>query len=109
MSPVAAPPLLALIVFRVVPLIAALAFLAGLPVRAADMASDFDAANKLYEQGRFSEAAAAYEKLLKAGAPPEAIHFNLGNAWFKAGQIGRAIAEWRRAERSSPRDPNVRF
>jgi len=82
---------------------------AGSPSLAADIGSDFDAANKLYEQGKFSEAAAAYQKLLDAGAPAEAIHFNLGNAWFKAGQLGRAIAEWRLAERSSPRDPSVRF
>lgn len=84
-------------------------FAAVLPIRAADVGSDFDAANKLYEQGKFAEAAAAYEKLLQAGAPGEAVHFNLGNAWFKAGQTGRAIAEWRLAERSSPRDPSVRF
>jgi hypothetical protein len=90
-------------------LIAALALAAVLSGRAADVGSDFDAANKFYEQGKFSEAAAAYEKLLRAGAPAEVVHFNLGNAWFKAGQLGRAIAEWRLAERSSPRDPNVRF
>jgi len=90
-------------------LIAALALAAALPGLAADLGSEFDAANKLYEQGKFPEAAAAYEKLLQAGAPADAVHFNLGNAWFKAGQIGRAIAAWRLAERSSPRDPSVRF
>jgi tetratricopeptide (TPR) repeat protein len=89
--------------------LAAFALAAGAPLFAADVGSDFDAANKFYEQGKFSEAAAAYEKLLQAGAPAEAVHFNLGNACFKAGQLGRAIAEWRLAERSSPRDPSVRF
>jgi len=90
-------------------LLAALAFAAGFPVRAADVGSDFDAANKLYEQGNYTAAAASYEALLHAGAPVEAVLFNLGNAWFKAGQTGRAIAAWRLAERSSPRDPSVRF
>ena len=37
-----------------------------------------------------------------------ALYFNLGNAWFKAGQIGRAIAAYRRAEQLAPRDPDVR-
>jgi len=91
-------------------LLAAFALLATvLPGLAADVGSDFDAANKFYEQGKFLEAASAYEKLLHAGAPAEAVLFNLGNAWFKAGQTGRAIAAWRLAERASPRDPSVRF
>jgi tetratricopeptide (TPR) repeat protein len=69
----------------------------------------FDAANKLYEQGRYAEAAAAYEQLARLDPNSETIQFNLGNAWFKAGQTGRAIAAWRQVERSTPRDPGVRF
>jgi len=69
---------------------------------------DFDAANKLYEQGQFREAASAYQKLLETGHASDAIYFNLGNAWFKSGQIGRAIAAYRKAEQISPRDPDVR-
>jgi tetratricopeptide (TPR) repeat protein len=90
-------------------LLAAFAFIGCLPAFAGDLSSDFDAANKLYEQGKYSAAAAAYESLLQAGAPADAVLFNLGNAWFKAGQTGRAIAAWRLAERDSPRDPSVRF
>jgi hypothetical protein len=36
------------------------------------------------------------------------VYFNLGNAWFKAGQTGRAILAYRRAESLSPRDPDIR-
>ena len=71
-------------------------------------ALDFDLANKLYEQGRYPDAAAAYETLGQT-SQGEALFFNLGNAWFKAGQIGRAIAAWRQAERLNPRDPSIRF
>jgi len=80
-----------------------------LSLRGADVASAFDAANKLYEQGRFQDAALKYEDLLRSGAASPAVYFNLGNAWFKAGQLGRAIAAYREAQRLSPRDPNVRF
>jgi tetratricopeptide (TPR) repeat protein len=73
-----------------------------------DPAADFDAANKLYEQSKFSEAAAAYENLLKSGSASPAIYFNLGNARFKAGEIGRAVAAYRQAEQLAPRDPDVR-
>jgi tetratricopeptide (TPR) repeat protein len=78
-------------------------------LRGADLASAFDAANKLYEQGRFQEAAIKYDELIRTGAASPVVHFNLGNAWFKAGQLGRAIASYREAQRLAPRDPNVRF
>ena len=82
--------------------------LAGRLLAVGSAAPDFDTANKLYEQGRYPDAAAAYEALGKS-SPGEALFFNLGNAWFKAGQIGRAIAAWRQAERLNPRDPSIRF
>src|SRR5204862_1754388 len=69
----------------------------------------FDQANKLYEQGKYQEAASAYQKLLQTEPGSAALYFNLGNAWFKAGQSGRAIAAYRQAERLAPRDPNLRF
>jgi len=68
----------------------------------------FDAANKLYEEGKFSDAAAAYERLLQGGAVSSALYFNWGNAQFKAGRTGRAIAAYRKAEELVPRDPDVR-
>jgi tetratricopeptide (TPR) repeat protein len=83
--------------------------LAVLPVRAADLAGAFDAANRLYEQRKFEESATKYEELIRAGAATPIVYFNLGNAWFKAGQLGRAIAAYREAQRLAPRDPNVRF
>ncbi len=69
----------------------------------------FDQANKFYEQGKYVEAATGYEKLLQSEHSSAALYFNLGNAWFKAGQSGRAIASYRQAERLAPRDPNLRF
>ena len=72
------------------------------------MAAAFDAANKLYYEGKFAEAAAAYEKLAQSGQGAPALYFNLGNAFFKSGQIGRAIAAYRQAEELTPRDPDVR-
>lgn len=84
--------------------------LVALPaVRGADAGPAFDAASKLYEQNKFAEAAAAYEQLLPSAPRSETLWFNLGNAWFKAGQVGRAIAAYRHAEEFAPRDPAVRF
>ncbi len=75
---------------------------------AADVSADFNAANKLYAEGKFAPAAAAYEKILQSGAVTPALWFNDGNAEFKLGQPGRAIAAYRRAELLAPRDDEVR-
>ena len=75
----------------------ALALLAA-PVRGENLAPAFDQANRLYEQGKYAEAASAYENLLHADSNSPALYFNLGNARFKAGQSGRAIAAYRQAE-----------
>jgi tetratricopeptide (TPR) repeat protein len=75
---------------------------------AADISAGFDSANKLYEEGKFSDAASAYQKLVQSGTVSPALYFNLGNTYFKSGQLGRAIAAYRDAEEMSPRDPDVR-
>jgi tetratricopeptide (TPR) repeat protein len=90
--------------------ILALLLVALFPLRArADLASStFESANKLYEEGKFTEAAAAYENVVQSGKVSASLYFNLGNAWFKSGQIGRAIAAYRQAEQITPRDPDLR-
>jgi tetratricopeptide (TPR) repeat protein len=66
--------------------------------------SDFQSANKLYDDGKFSEAITLYETI-----EPKTAHvfFNLGNACFLAGQRGRAVLNYERAKRLSPRDPDI--
>jgi hypothetical protein len=100
---------------RIVPALSAalilpLFVLTGSTVLSAESpAAAFEHANKLYEQGKFAEAAAAYQQLIQSGHHSAALFYNLGNAWFKAGQQGRAIAAYRQAEKWSPRDPNLNF
>ncbi len=66
-------------------------------------------ANQLYEAGQFVEAIAVYQGLVDAGAEDGTPYYNLGNAYFKAGDlVGRsstiggrngccpAIRTWRR-------------
>ncbi len=83
-------------------------FLLTLTGFAVDVSTTFDSANKLYEQGKFSDAASAYEKMIQSGGVSPAVYFNLGNAYFKSGQLGRAIGALREAENLTPRDPDVR-
>jgi tetratricopeptide (TPR) repeat protein len=75
---------------------------------AADFSAGFNAANKLYAEGKFAEAAADYEKILQTSSVSPALYFNYGNAEFKSGNLGRAIAAYRRAAQLAPRDAEVR-
>jgi tetratricopeptide (TPR) repeat protein len=69
--------------------------------------SEFDRANKLYEQGRFAEALGVYSQIAER-VPAPAVWFNLGNAAYKAGHIGEAIRAYRIAEQINPRDTALR-
>ena len=67
----------------------------------------FFRANALYGDERWAEAAAEYERVIAAGWESGNLYFNLGNAWFRAGDVGRAVLDYERARRLLPRDPDV--
>ncbi len=64
-------------------------------------------ANILYEEGRFSEAVERYQALVDAGVQNGRLYYNLGDAYFKLNDLGRAILNFRRAQRLLPRDSDV--
>jgi tetratricopeptide (TPR) repeat protein len=53
----------------------------------------------------YRESAALLESLLTDGIQNGAVYYNLGNAYFRAGEYGRAIAAYRKAKPFRPRDP----
>jgi tetratricopeptide (TPR) repeat protein len=63
--------------------------------------------NQAYADGRYADAIRAYQSLRDGGIDSGALEFNLGNAFFKEGQLARAIASYERARRLLPRDPDV--
>ncbi len=67
----------------------------------------FFQANAAYSDGRFEEAVAAYESIIAAGIDGGHLRFNLGNAYFKTGDVGRAILNYERASRWIPGDPDL--
>lgn len=69
--------------------------------------SKFAEANKLYEQKKYAEAAAAYGEISVSKNP--AVYFNLGNSYFRMNKIGLAILYYERAKRLSPRDEDINF
>ena len=65
-------------------------------------------ANQLYERGNFSEAARTYDEVVRGGIQDHVLYYNLGNAYFKQGDMGRALLNYERASRLAPRDEDVR-
>lgn len=94
-------------------LVAAGALAVGLPAAAsppngADARRRAESAAAAYRAARYAEAIEGYEALLKEGANDAAIWYNLGNAYFKSGSLGRSILCYERARRVDPSDEDVR-
>ncbi|MFQ5454628.1 MAG: tetratricopeptide repeat protein [Nitrospirota bacterium] len=74
-----------------------------------DTENSFSEANRLYEKGRYDDAVKAYERLLSHGIESGSIYYNLGNAYFKKGELSRAILNYERARLFIPDDSDLRF
>jgi len=59
--------------------------------------TDFDKANQEYAQGHFKEAIGGYETLARSGQWSANLFYDLGNAYFRTGDFGRAILNYERA------------
>jgi tetratricopeptide (TPR) repeat protein len=59
--------------------------------------ADFTKANQEYAQGHFKEAISGYEALVRAGQWSANLFYDLGNAYFRTGDFGRAILNYERA------------
>jgi hypothetical protein len=70
-------------------------------------AATVDAANQLYVSGHYGEAARIYEQEIARGVQDSAVYFNLGNAYFQQGDMGRAVLNLQRAAQLSPRDEDI--
>ncbi len=59
--------------------------------------AQFAKTNEEYAQGHFKEAVAGYETLVRAGQWNANLFYDLGNAYFRTGDFGRAILNYERA------------
>jgi len=69
---------------------------------------DFERGNSLYREGKFDQAAAAYEAILSQGFAGAAVYFNLGNSYYRLGKVAPAILAYERALRLQPNDPDIK-
>ena len=68
----------------------------------------FKNGNQSYEEGKFDQAIVEYEKILDLGINNSKVFYNLGNAYFRQNQLGKAVLNYRRALVLQPRDEDVK-
>ncbi len=71
----------------------------SVPIFAKEAQNLFRQANQLYQQGKYEQAVALYDEILKSGLESGALYFNLGNAYYKLNKIGLARLYYERASR----------
>ncbi len=64
----------------------------------------FQQGNAFFQKGQYQQAIEAYQKILQAGFESGELYYNLGNAYFKLNQLGKARVFYERALRLMPDD-----
>ena len=76
---------------------------------AQEAAQQFLSAVTDYENGDYLRAAETLEAIADSGIRNADLYYNLGNAWFRAGDIGRAVLWYEKARKITPDDPELTF
>ena len=67
----------------------------------------FDEGNQRYQAGDFDEALERYAQILDDGLESGELYYNIGNTYFKLGELGPAILYYERARRLMPSDGDL--
>lgn len=67
----------------------------------------FNRANKLYQNGQYEAAIAAYDSLLTDGYAHAETEYNLGNAHYRSGHLGQAILHYEKALKLNPNNEDA--
>ena len=73
-----------------------------------DPAYIFYKANALYEDGKYDTAINVYTGLIDQGLESGNLYFNIGNSYFKKGELGKAILNYERAIKRIPGDSDLK-
>jgi hypothetical protein len=78
------------------------------PTFAQTAADEFDRGNAFYRDGKYEQAAASYETVLKQGLASSSLYFNIGNCYYRLGKTAPAILAYERALRLQPNDADTK-
>jgi len=74
---------------------------------AASNESDFDAANGFFRDKDYDRAIELYESIVSRGMESAPLYFNLGNAYFRNGDLGHAVLYYMKARKLEPADDDI--
>ncbi len=63
--------------------------------------------NRQYQEGEFEGALASYLRLVEAGFESGEVYYNIGNTYFKLGDVAQSILYYERARRLLPGDADI--
>lgn len=69
----------------------------------------WEKANNHFTAEQYQDAISAYEQILLSGKESAKLYFNLGNAYYKNGDINNAILNYERAKLLAPNDSDIEF
>lgn len=67
-----------------------------------------DSAAIYYSKQQYKQSASTYEKILQSGNTSYALYYNLGNAYYKSEQLGKAIYYYELAKKLNPNDDDIK-
>ena len=73
-----------------------------------DALAHWELGNKAYVDGNYERAAEEYCAIIEGGEYSMPLYYNLANAYFKMGEIGKSILYYNRALRIAPGNEDVR-
>lgn len=76
---------------------------------ASDPQEDFKKAGVYYQKQDYENAAKSYEDMVKSGNVAAEVYYNLGNCYFKTGNLSHAMLNYERAQRLAPDDDDINF
>lgn len=69
----------------------------------------WEKANEFYSTEEYQQAISNYQQILNSGEESAKLYFNLGNAYYKSGDINNAILNYERAKLLAPNDSDIEF
>ncbi len=66
-------------------------------------------ANKLYQESKYDSALTVYKQVTDQGYVSAALYFNIGNSYYRTGEIGKAILNYERGSKLDPSDEDIKY
>jgi len=87
-----------------------LLFLIVIKVEASSEPVDlFKQANNEYANKNYSKSIELYEKIIKQGFINSNVYYNLGNAYYRNQELGKAILYYKKAQKLAPEDESIQL